>query len=235
MVVVNKNEYFFDTETKQFGSRISGSDLMFKRDWRKLILSIAKVNPENFYIYKGAITSKKGLKYTLIKYYDPSSNSLVDLEIKLPDGRYKIEPHTSFKNTFQLKRTFDIEYESGIVEKFEKIHKVYVDLLFNHPVLNKNKINEIERIEWELFPLSRLIYQIGETDRYTLYADITSRTDVMYRRNGEEPYDRIAACDVYVEGSLQTIDISFVSLSKKDNETIYNVKSVKMLHVEEIE
>lgn len=235
MLAVNKSDYFIDKEKKQFGSKIAGSDLMFKRDWRKLRLSIAKVNPENFYIYKGAITSKKGLKYTLIKYYDPSSDSLVDLEIKLPNGRYKIEPHTSFKNTFQLQRTFDMDYESEIIEKFEKIHKVYVDLLFNHPVLNKNKINEIERIEWELFPLSRLIYQIGETDRYTIYADITSRTDVMYRRNGEEPYDRIAACDDYVEGSLQTIDISFVSLSKKDNETIYNAKSVKMLYVEEIE
>lgn len=233
---VNKGSYYFDKELKQFGSdHFSGYDLMFKQDWYKLTLPIEDVNPEYFYIYNNVIISKKGLKYTLIKYYDPTRHALVDLEIILPNGVYKIEPNKFIKGKYQIKKTFDDadSKESEIIAKFEKIYEKYVELLLNHPVLNKDGLGDKCLIGDDIFPFSRVLWQIGDTDRYNLYMDISDRAEIRYYQRGVGACDRISTPSdgVLVESDFLTIDISFVSLSTKDNETIYNKKCVKTLYV----
>lgn len=232
--------HYIDKEKNQFGSDyISGYDLMFKREWDQLIMPIEDVNPENFYIYNDVIISKNGLTYTLVKYYDPQRHRLVNLQIELPNCLYRVEPHKFISGMYQLKKTFDDadSKDSEIIAKFEKIHRKYVELLLNHPVLNRNGINDKCLVGDDIFPFSRFLWQIGDSDWFNLYADITDRTDVLYSQRGERAHDWIAApaSGILVEANLLTIDISFISLSTKDNETIYNKKCVKTLYVQLVE
>lgn len=235
-----RDSYYFDKESKQFGSdSISGYDLMFKREWYKLVLPIEEVNPEYFYIYNNVIISKKGLKYTLIKYYDTVRRTLVDLEIVLPNGVYKIEPNKFIKGKYQIQKTFDDadSKESEIISKFEKIYEKYVELLLNHPVLNKDGLGDKCLIGDDIFPFSRFLWQIGDSDRFNLYMDITDRAEIRYYQRGEGVRFRVSTPPdgVLVESDFMSIDISFVSLSTKDNEAIYNKKCVKTLYVRVVE
>lgn len=236
---VYRESYYFDEEQKQFGSYyLTGYELMFKRKWETLTLPIEEVNPENFYIYNGVIISKKGLKYTLIKYYDHIRRALVDLQIKLPNDIYKIEPHKFISGMYQLKKSLDLEYDWRFIEKFEKIHKKYGELLLNHTVLNRNGLNDKCLIGDDIFPFSRFLWQIGETDWFNLYTDITERTEIsLYTQPGERASTRITTPEsgILVQTDFITIDISFVSISTKDNETIYNKKCVKKLYGQVVE
>lgn len=237
---VDKNNWcYIDTEKKQFRNNvINGYDLMFRTPWRTISVPIDEVIPENFYIYNRVIRSEKGTVYTLIKYLDPVSDHLVNLEIELPKGFYKIEPHKFIEGCYQLKKTFYIDYLSNddrILEKFEKIHKAYVKLLLNHRVLNKNGFNK-DTIAHEIFPISRFVYQRDDSYWFNLYANITERTQIShYDSDGQlRATNRIIEGAIGVEGIVQTIDISFVSLSRAGDDLIYNRVCVSRLEIKDL-